>query len=347
MQDFHPLSPEERRKRLAAIHARYGASVAEKLHQAPSAWDVVKRVAIGVYEDGFIHAGNLAYLAMVALFPFFILAAALAKLLGRSEDGEWAVATIFSRLPPNVANVLAGPIDEVLQARSGALLWFGAIVGLWTAASLIETIRDILRRAYGVKYNAPFWEYRLGSLAFILAAVMLLMAAFGATVLLTSFHHYLVRAIPFSEGLGAELGIYRFLVPAVTLFIPIYMLLVFLTPSRYRRIECHKWPGALLITCWWLLIVELLPDAIGLFGGYDKTYGSLAGVMVALLFFFVVGLGVVTGAELNAALADAGDKALRGEVYAGPFSNELEIEEPTPGEDVKGESVETAKGDEL
>ena len=347
MQDFHPLSPEERRKRLATIHARYGANVAEKLHQAPSAWDVIKRVAIGVYEDGFIHAGNLAYLAMVALFPFFILAAAFAKLVGRSEDGEWAVATIFSRLPPEVTNVLAGPINEVLQVRSGALLWFGAIVGLWTAGSFVETIRDILRRAYGVKYNAPFWEYRLGSLAFIIASVVLLMAAFGATVLLTSFHHYLVRAFPFSQGIGSELGVYRFVVPAVTLFVPIYLLLVFLTPSRYRRIGCRKWPGALLITCWWLLMVELLPDAIGLFGGYDKTYGSLAGVMVALLFFFVIGLGVVTGAELNAALADAGDTALRGEVYVGPFSDDLQVEEPAPGEDMKSEALVRAQGEEL
>lgn len=347
MQEIHHLSPEERRKRLAAIHARYGANVAVKLNQAPSALDVIKRVAIGVYEDGFIHAGNLAYLSMVALFPFFILAAALAKLIGRSEDGEWAVSTIFSRLPPEVSKVLAGPINEVLEVRSGALLWFGAIVGLWTAASLVETIRDIQRRAYGVKYNAPFWEYRLGSLAFILASVMLLMAAFGATVLLTSFHHYLVRAFPFSEGIESGLGIYRFIVPAVTLFIPIYMLLVFLTPSRYRRRECRKWPGALLITLWWLLIVELLPAAIGLFGGYDKTYGSLAGVMVALLFFFVIGLGVVAGAELNAALADAGDKALRGEVYAGPFSDELEIEEPTLGEDILDEAAPTAGGDKL
>ena len=59
------------------------------------------------------------------------------------------------------------------------------------------------------------------------------------------------------------------------------------------------------------------------------------------------GQGVVTGAELNAALADAGDKALRGEVYAGPFSDELEIEEPTPGEDMKGEEVASAEGEEL
>ena len=66
-----------------------------------------------------------------------------------------------------------------------------------------------------------------------------------------------------------------------------------LTPSRYRKIGCRKWPGALLVTAWWVVTVELLPNAIGLFGGYSLTYGSLAGVMVALLFFFVMGLGVV------------------------------------------------------
>ena len=65
-------------------------------------------------------------------------------------------------MPPDVASTLRAPIDEVLTARTGPLLWLGAIVGLWTAASFIETIRDILRRAYGVKYCAPFWEYRAG-----------------------------------------------------------------------------------------------------------------------------------------------------------------------------------------
>ena len=72
-----------------------------------------------------------------------------------------------------------------------------------------------------------------------------------------------------------------------------------------------------------------------LFGGYTRTYGSLAGVMIALIFFFVVGLGVVIGAELNAALAESGAKALKGEVYTGPYSDQLEVEEPQPGEDVE------------
>ena len=245
-------------------------------------WSCSSASAIGVYEDGFVHAGNIAYMSLVALFPFLILAAALARLFGDGGEGAVAVVNILARLPTQVRDVLAAPIREVLEGRSGNLLWFGAIVGLWTAASFIETIRDILRRAYGVKYSASFWQYRLGSMAAIIAAVMLLMIAFGLTILLTSAHHFVVAKLPFSEGLAHSLGLYR-IVPGVTLYVTFYILFLALTPSRYRKLDCRKWPGALLVTLWWLLTVELLPGAIGLFGGYALTYGSLAGVMVALI----------------------------------------------------------------
>jgi membrane protein len=298
---------------------------------------VLKRVGLGVYEDGFVHAGNIAYMSLVALFPFLILAAAVARLSSGAGDDQFTVVNILSRLPPQVREVLAQPIAEVLNGRSGSLLWFGAIVGLWTAASFIETIRDILRRAYGVKYSASFWQYRLGSMVAIVAAVVLMLIAFALTLLLTSAHQYVVARLPFSDGLAGTLGLYR-IAPAVTLFVTFYILFLALTPSRYRKLECRKWPGALLVTTWWLLTVELLPRAIGLFGGYALTYGSLAGVMVALVFFFIIGLGVVTGAELNAALADPGDVALKGEHYEGPHSDELAVEEPAPDE-VKPKSV--------
>ena len=85
---------------------------------------------------------------------------------------------------------------------------------------------------------------------------------------------------------------------------------------------------------WWLATVELLPETISLVGGYDLTYGSLASVMIVLIFFFMVWLGVVAGAELNAALAEVRPTALKGEIYSGPFKDELEVEEPQPGQDV-------------
>ena len=318
------------------MRAAFGTEVEEKLKPRQTPWEVVKRVAVGVYNDGFIHAGNLAYLAILALFPFFILAAAVAQLLGRSEDGAKTVATVLSELPPNVASTLQAPIYEVLHARTGPLLWFGALVGLWTAGSFVETIRDILRRAYGIKYCAPFWEYRLGSLAFIMVAVVLLMLAFAASVALSSVQHAIETLFPLAQNVIGTVEFFR-IIPAAALFATFYALFFALTPSRYRKAGCRKWPGALLITAWWVGTVELLPHVLDWIGGYSLTYGSLAGVMIALLFFFVIGLGVVMGAELNAALAESGATALKGEVYTGPYTDELEVEEPQPGEDVEVE----------
>lgn len=342
MRDISPLSPEQRRKRLASASAAFGPDVARTLRPRHYAWEVVKRIAVGAYNDGFIHAGNLAFLSLLALFPFLILAAAVAQLVGQGQDAQLAVANILGRLPPNVANTLREPIWEALSSRTGPLLWLGGLVGLWTATSFTETIRDILRRAYGVRYSAPFWEYRLASILLIVGAVLLLMIAFAATVVLISIHHAIVQWIPLAQDVAATIGLYRF-IPAATLFFTFYALFFALTPSRYRRRDCRIWPGALLITVWWMATVELLPNVLSLFGGYSLTYGSLAGVMVALIFFFVVGLGVVIGAELNAALAESGPTALKGEIYSGPFTDELEVEEPQPGEDV---SVEL-EGDEL
>ncbi|WP_114227088.1 MULTISPECIES: YihY/virulence factor BrkB family protein [Sphingomonas] len=330
MLGLSPQSPEARRKRLAELQARFGSKVVDRLKPGQRPFEIAKRVLVGVYSDGFIHAGNLAYLSLVAMFPFFISAAALAHLLGRSEDAMHTVNFVLLQVPPDIRKLLVAPVQEVLTARTGPLLWFGGIVGLWTAASFIETLRDILRRAYGVKYSAPFWEYRLMSIGFILASVLLLMTAFAASVALSSVEALIIHVFPRLAPLTSSFPIYK-LIPAVALYIAIYIVFVVLTPRRYRRIECRKWPGAVLVTSWWLLTAELLPQAMRLAGGYSLTYGSLAGVMIALLFFFVIGLGVVMGAELNAALAETEAVALEGEQYSGPYAGQLPVEAPNAG----------------
>src|SRR4029078_2329045 len=118
MRDHSPLSPEERRKRLATMRAAFGTDVEEKLKPRLTPWEVVKRVAIVVYSDGFIHAGNLAYLSIVALFPFFIVAAAVAHLLGQGQDAMLTVTNVLRRLPPDVASDLRAPVAQVLSCAT-------------------------------------------------------------------------------------------------------------------------------------------------------------------------------------------------------------------------------------
>ena len=297
-----PESPEARRKRLARTKSRFG-KIRHGMKPGEYPFEVVKRVAVGTYNDGFIHAGNLAYLALMTLFPFVIVAAAVARLFGQSEGGAQAVVALFQTMPPDVADVLRKPISDVLQARSGNLLWLGALVGLWTTGSFIETIRDILRRAYGVTLGAPFWEYRLGSIGLIFGAVLMMLLSFSATIVLSSITQFIERLVPRADDFAGMLALSR-VIPGLILFGSIYLIFVSLTPRRYRGRRFRKWPGALLVSLWWIATTALLPVMLTSLGGYDLTYGSLAGVIIALLFFYVIGLGVVLGAQLNAALAE-------------------------------------------
>ncbi len=302
MQNISPESPEARRKRLAKAKALFGKEYA-RVKPGTRTIEVVKRVGIGVYSDGFIHAGNLAYLALMTLFPFVIVAAAVARLIGETEGGSNAVLALLQTMPPNVAEVLRKPIGDVLEARSGSLLWLGALVGLWTTGSFIETIRDIIRRAYGVSYSRPFWEYRLGSMGLIFASVFLILIAFGLSVLLSSAQEFILEALPNREEISSIFSLLRF-APALILFGSLYLLFVSLTPKRYRKKGCRKWPGPAFVTVWWLATTAALPAVLSRLGSYDLTYGSLAGVIIALFFFFMIGLGVTIGAQLNAALAE-------------------------------------------
>ena len=296
MQELSPETPEARRKR-PRDH------VLERLGPGTRAFEVVRRVVLGVFKDGFIHAGNLAYLTLLTLFPFFIVTAALASLLGRGPDAARAVGVFLGTLPPPVQALLAQPIHDVLTVRTGTLLWLGALVGLWTVGSFIETIRDILRRAYGTGFSAPFWHYRLTSIGLIIASVVVMMLGFSAQVFLVAAEQFVVRLVPFADEVAGWINLGK-IVPVLVIWLALYLLIWSLTPGRYRMGSYPKWPGALLVALWWYGALQLLPLLLARLTSYDLTYGSLAGVIIALIFFWVVGLGLVIGAHLNAALAE-------------------------------------------
>jgi membrane protein len=205
-------------------------------------------------------------------------------------------------VPPIVRQVLEPVAQDVVQARSGWLLWVGGIVGLWTVGSLIETIRDILRRAYGTGPTAAFWRHRLISTGVIVAAVIGLLASLFAQVAIGAAEQVIDAWFPRLADWASTLATSR-LIPAVVLFVSLHALFYTLTPTAYRSHRYPKWPGALLVTVWWAAVTIALPWVLARFFTYDLTYGSLAGVMIALFFFWLVGLGMVVGAELNAALA--------------------------------------------
>ncbi|MFC3711891.1 YihY/virulence factor BrkB family protein [Sphingoaurantiacus capsulatus] len=287
---------------VAAEIGRFARALGYCRNRFSRAFAIGSRVLSHTWEDGFIHAGNLAYLSLLTLFPFFIIVAAIAGVAGQSDDVSIAINNFLLTLPKDVADLLAKPISDVLTARSGQLLTFGIVVGLWSVGSFIETIRDILRRAYEVRGGGlPIWRYRLGSFALIIGSVILMLIAFTAQVILTGVEQFVEFIIPWADD-ALSLIAWGRIAPIIALFVALYILFVSLTPMKFRA-GCPKWPGAVLTTAVWILTTMLLPLVLGSLAPYDLTYGSLAGVMISLIFFWIVGLGFVLGAELNAALA--------------------------------------------
>ncbi|WP_299324585.1 YihY/virulence factor BrkB family protein [Parasphingopyxis sp.] len=316
-------SPEARR-RLDELRIREGRPL-ERPEPRTWGWTTLKRMAEGVYAEGFVHAGNLAFMALLALFPFFIVLAAIAQIVGRTEDGLQAVSMFLQSVPPTVASALEDPIASVLSARTGNLLWIGAAIGLWTTTSFIETIREILRRAYGTPYGRPFYEYRLFSIGLVIIAVALALLAFVLQFLITGLEQFIYDVLPVLEEYRVLVTISR-VVPALAIFLAFYLVFWTLTPREYRPRRYPKWPGALLVTVWWLGTTALMPIVLSNLISYDLTYGSLAGFMLSMMFFFVIGYGVVVGAHFNAALAEVPESELRERLDE--TASEIQIEEP-------------------
>jgi membrane protein len=223
-------------------------------------------------------------------------------MFGEEAQREASIRPFLAAVPPVVAAALEPVARDVISARSGWLLWVGGAVGLWTVGSLIETIRDILRRAYGTRHVAAYWRHRLVSSGVIVGAVLALLVSLFAQVAIGTAEAVIEAWFPRLADWAGTLATGR-LIPALVLYVALYLLFFTLTPTAYRARRYPKWPGALLVTVWWVAVMIALPWVLKRFFTYDLTYGSLAGVMIALFFFWLVGLGMVVGAELNAALA--------------------------------------------
>lgn len=297
------LSPEARRKDALRWRAGLQDAIDRNADTLTRARTILARVWTGVYNDGFIHAGNLAYMAIIALFPFFIVGAAVFSAIGEQSQRAASINAILIELPPVVGKVIEPVARTVIDARSGWLLWAGGLVGLWTVGSLVETIRDVLRRAYGTPATQAFWRYRLISTGVILAAVVLLLVSLIAQVLIGAIEAGIDTRAPELSSALHSLALSRF-IPGFLLYASLYLLFLSLTPSAYRKRRYPKWPGALFTTLWWVAVSVALPVLLRWVFKYDLTYGSMAGVMIALFFFWLVGLGMVVGAELNASLAE-------------------------------------------
>jgi membrane protein len=248
--------------------------------------------------DGAAMAGYIAYAGFLSIFPFAIFATAVAgQILGRGDSAAM-VGALFDLAPDHVARTLEPVIEGVISGARQDLLTVSGVGALWVASNAVEAFRTAFDRAYRCRRLRPFLWRRLRAMAFVAGAALTL-ALLALLIIVAPLALRLAEArIGFSASWALDVVRYGLglLVAAVFLF----QMNLALPSNRppVRRLA----PGVALSTLLLLLGASGFSLYMAYAPDYTLTYGALAGVIVTLLFFYVGGVAIILGAELNACL---------------------------------------------
>lgn len=265
-------------------------------------WQAVRRF-LAVH--GPEHAGNMAFLGMLAIFPFLIFLLSLAGFLGQTGAGREAIAVLIENLPPEVAGAIIGPIETIVANTRGDLLTGSILFALWTSITGVEAARKAVIEAYGSwEYARALWLRHLQNLGLVVLAALIVIVAMSLVVLLPAILRAVQAVTYLPPAIIETASLARWIISPLAIFLALLGLYRIFAPKIPAQRRYYV-PGALLAVIIWMVVAHGLSVYLAFANRYDAFYGSLAGVVITLLFLFIVSLGFILGAHLNAAYSRA------------------------------------------
>ena len=267
---------------------------------------VLERLKAGLRHDdiGGLSA-EIAYRFLFAVFPFGLFVAAMSSVVAgwlRIEDPAGRiVAALGDNLPPDLAGAIPPELAHLLTSARTDLVLVGAVAALWAATGGTNALTKGIHRAYGVEEQRPF---------VLRYAIALGLTILGAIGIITAFvtivgGAFLTQELADSAGLGQQ----AFALLQLLRWPAVFAVLVIAVAILYRFgssvVVPWRWifVGAVAFASGWLVATAVLAFYVANVADYGATYGSLGGVIVLMLWFYITAAVLVLGAEVTAALA--------------------------------------------
>lgn len=264
-------------------------------------FDLAKRAVKNFMKNDMgTYAAALSYSALFALFPFLIFLVALLGFLHIPQFFTWVLEQAQAAFPPDAYQRIADVVTQIQHRPRGSLLSFGIIAALWAASSGVRALMNALNVAYDVKETRPIWKRYLLSVVYTLGFAILLILAAALMILGPQGMQWLADHAGLS-GVFVTLWTWlRFPVLAIILMI-VAALIYYVAPNVQQRFTLLT-PGAVLAVIIWLIASIGFSIYVSNFANYNATYGSLGGIVVTLLYFYISASVLLLGAEVNAVL---------------------------------------------
>lgn len=250
-----------------------------------------------INQDGIEHAGYLAFLSLLSLFPFLIFLISIIGFFGASNAGITIIHQGLIYLPKELVEALLPRIEEITSGPPQRFLTIAIIGVIWTASSSVEGCRTILNRANRVESPPPYlWRRFISIIEFFVISFSIIVGIF-TFVIVPRFLKSIESKFPIIEQINLDffylrhIAIFILLVSAVSL-------LYYALPNIKQRLR-DTIPGSIVTVVLWIILENLLLIYINTFEQVNFVYGSLASVIISLMFFYLISLTFIVGAEFN------------------------------------------------
>ena len=247
-------------------------------------------------------AAALTYYGLLSLFPMLIALVSIVGLFADPESTTRTVTDIVTRIgPESGADTFAGPIHSITSNRgsAGILFALGLAAALWSASGYVGAFIRASNVIYETGEGRPFWKLRPLQVAVTVVMVVLVALVLIALVLTGP----IVRAVADPVGVeGSAVSIWNYAKWPIlaALFVVMIDILYYASPNAKMRGFVWLTPGAVLALALWAIASAGFALFVANFGSYDKTYGTLGGVVVLLIWMWITNVAILLGQELNA-----------------------------------------------
>jgi membrane protein len=260
-------------------------------------------------------AAQLSYYALLALFPALIFLTALMGLFSVQSFMPELMNYLRNVLPADALSMVQRFLTQVAEGSGANILSLGALGALWASSSGVTAIMDALNVVFGVKEDRrPFWRVRLtaivlttGLAGFVIMSLALVL--YGPTI-----GRWIADLMGFDVVFTWIWNVLQWPIIATLMLIVVAAIYHICPDRRHKR---WRWvtPGSVFAVLMWLLVSLGFKAYVDNFGDYNKVYGSIAGVIVLMLWFYWSGMVLLLGGEINAEIekAAAEGKAAAGE----------------------------------
>jgi membrane protein len=283
---------------------------------------VFKQTAIAIYTDDYLGwSAQLAYSFFLSLFPALLFLVALASYFPLTNELNQIIDALSRFAPADVLQIVSSQLEQISNSKDSGLLTVGIIGTLLSASSGMSALIDTLNLAYRVKETRSWLRTKLRAIALTIVLSIFLLVSFVLVLAGYGFANRLAEYVRLSAVFTAVWAVVYW--PLIFALVVMAIAIVYHYAPNVEQDWVWIAPGAIVAALLWVGVSFGFRWYVVNLGHYQKTYGTIGGVIIALIWFYVSGLSILIGAQLNAVIEHASPTGKNvGEHYPGQHAQQ-------------------------